>query len=79
MSANFPTPLEDMTASRDRFREKARRTIAERNDLLAALEAIVDLQGKAANGLPLSENETRDWAIANNTARAAIVKARGES
>lgn len=51
--------------------------IAAAPDLLAALRDIVDLQGKTANGLPLSENEVRDWAVANHTARAAIAKAEG--
>lgn len=53
------------------------RLIAAAPDLLEALETMVDLQGKAASGFPLSENELREWAVANYTARAAIAKARG--
>lgn len=41
-------------------------------ELVEALEAIVDLQGKAAGGFPLSENEFREWAVANHAARAAL-------
>jgi hypothetical protein len=44
-------------------------------NLAAALQKIVDLQGKLANGRPLSENELRDWAIANHNARAALREA----
>lgn len=48
-------------------------------ELLEALEEIIDLQGKAAGGFPLSENELRAWAVANHTARRAIAKARAKT
>ena len=51
--------------------------IAAAPELLAALKAIVDLQGQVAGGFPLSENQFRDWSIANFNARAAIAKATG--
>jgi len=51
--------------------------IAAAPDMLVALKAIVDLQGKAAGGFPLSEDENRAWALANHNARAAIAAAEG--
>src|SRR6185312_11463399 len=53
------------------------RLIAAAPDMLVALKAIVDLQGKAAGGFPLSEDENRAWALANHNARAAIAAAEG--
>ena len=47
-------------------------------DLLAAIEGIISLHGKACSGLPFSENETQDWTNAHYAARAAIRKAKGE-
>ena len=54
------------------------RLIAAAPDLLAALEGIINLHGKACNGLPFSENETQEWTNAHYVARAAIRKAKGE-
>ena len=52
--------------------------IAAAPDLLAAMEGIINLHGKACNGLPFSENETQEWTNAHYVARAAIRKAKGE-
>lgn len=52
--------------------------IAAAPELLEALKRIVDLQGKLCNQIPLSENELRDWALANCIARDAIEKAEGK-
>ena len=54
------------------------RLIAAAPDLLAALEGIINLHGKACNGLPFSENEIQEWTNAHYVARAAIRKAKGE-
>ena len=47
-------------------------------EMLEALKEIINLQGKLANQLPFSENELKDWGIANYNARLAIAKAEGE-
>lgn len=49
-----------------------RELVIREEKLRAALEAIVDLQGQCAGRFPLSENQLRNWAIANRNARAAL-------
>jgi len=64
-------------ASEDIDVEAVKRLTSTAPDMLAALRTIVDLQGKAASGLPLSEDETRAWSLANHAARTAIAAAEG--
>ena len=54
------------------------RLIAAAPALYAALLAIVDNQGRCSNGFPLSENQLREWAVANFNAREALALATGE-
>lgn len=66
-----------------RERDEARYTVAwvrmsldaaeaRATEAVAIIRAMVDYQGRCANGFPLSENELREWAAANYNARAFI-------
>jgi hypothetical protein len=51
----------------------------QRDELLAALEAIIDQHGRACTGfMPSSQNNVQDWTNAHYKARAAIAQAKGE-